>query len=200
MLLTPVVAVLAVAAIMTVSSNGIRSHAKAASRPVAAWSTAQPRSAPITSSVVSTQVTTPPTRPDRVSSVSVPSSSTTPAATPAPTATAAPVAHTATTASTTTTTTTTVNECSIALAYLATHAKPGFAHYCLPGSSINVGVPGTSFRCPYGGPEILVADPACAISYENEASNSYWDFSSGAIISPGSVQDGRTWDPYGECP
>jgi hypothetical protein len=95
-----------------------------------------------------------------------------------------------------------------ALSYLAAHAKPGFALYCTPGTlSIGIAgavaytcVPGTGFSCPYGGPEIIIADPTCAISYENEASNSYWDFSQAGVIAPGAVQDGRTWDPYGECP
>ncbi len=102
----------------------------------------------------------------------------------------------------------TADECAAALAYLAVHAKPGFAHYCRPGP-LNIGVahtvaytcvPGTGFRCPDGGPEIIIANPACAISYENESSNSYWDFSSAGVVAPGVVQNGRTWDPYGECP
>ncbi len=98
-------------------------------------------------------------------------------------------------------------DCATALAYLAAHAKPGFAHYCRPRHPI-VGitnavaytcVPGPSFACPDGNPEIIIADPACAASYENEASNSYWDFNAGTVIQQGATQDGRTWDPYGEC-
>jgi len=100
-------------------------------------------------------------------------------------------------------------QCSIALAYLAAHAKPGYAHYCRPGP-LNIGIahavsytcmPGTTVGCPDGGPEIVIADPSCAASYKDEASNSYWNFSSSnGVITPGAVQDGRTWDPYGECP
>jgi hypothetical protein len=99
-------------------------------------------------------------------------------------------------------------DCATALAYLAAHAKPGFAHYCRPGP-LNVGVanavaytcvPGPRFACPDGNAEIIIADPACAATYENEASNSYWNFSSGAVIQPGATQDGRTWDPDGKCP
>lgn len=100
------------------------------------------------------------------------------------------------------------SDCAVALAYLAAHAKPGFAHYCRPGP-LNIGIPnavsftcmpGASVGCPDGGPEIVIARPSCAISYMDEASNSYWDFNSGGVITPGSVQNGRTWDPYGECP
>jgi transcriptional regulator with XRE-family HTH domain len=98
-------------------------------------------------------------------------------------------------------------DCATALSYLAAHAKPGFAHYCRPGD-LKVGisnavaytcVPGPTFACPDGNREIIIADPGCAATYENEASNSYWNFSTGAIIEPGATQDGRTWDPYGEC-
>ena len=99
-------------------------------------------------------------------------------------------------------------DCATALAYLSAHAKPGFAHYCRPGK-LTVGltnavaytcVPGPTFACPDGNAEIIIADPACAQSYENEASNSYWDFSTGGVIQPGATQDGRTWDPFGTCP
>jgi hypothetical protein len=98
--------------------------------------------------------------------------------------------------------------CAVALAYLATYAKPGFAHFCRP-APLEVGiahavavtcVPGSRFHCPDGVAEIIIADPACAVSYENEASNSYWDFSEGGVVTPGTVQNGRTWDPYGSCP
>ena len=98
-------------------------------------------------------------------------------------------------------------ECAVALAYLATHAKPGFAHYCRP-QPLRVGiahavaftcVPGTGFTCPDGVAEIIIADPACAISYENEASNSFWNFSTAGVIAPSTVQYGRTWDPFGSC-
>jgi len=94
------------------------------------------------------------------------------------------------------------------MAYLAAHAAPGFAHYCRPGalqtadgpSAAYTCVPGVGFTCPDGRAEIIIADPTCAASYENEASNSYWDFSAAGVIAPGAVQNGRTWDPYGECP
>ncbi len=138
--------------------------------------------------------------------------------TPAPTSTTAPAIAAATkstiapAAPPTTTAAPTVSplaaQCAVALAYLAAHAKPGFAHYCRP-APLHVGiahavaftcVPGTGFTCPDGVPEIIIADPGCAISYENEASNSYWDFSTGGVITPSTVQAGRTWDPYGSCP
>lgn len=99
-------------------------------------------------------------------------------------------------------------DCAIALAYLADHAKAGFAHYCRPGA-LGVGVahvvaftcmPGSHFSCPDGVAEIVIADPACAVSYENEASNSYWDFAKSSVVAAGTTQNGRTWDPYGSCP
>lgn len=100
------------------------------------------------------------------------------------------------------------NECSVALDYLAVHAKPGYAHYCRPGP-LSIGIahavsytcmPGNRIGCPDGGPEIVIADPSCTASYKDEASNSFWDFSAAGVIAPGSVQNGRTWDPYGGCP
>jgi hypothetical protein len=102
----------------------------------------------------------------------------------------------------------TAKACAVAMAYLAAHAAPGFAHYCRPGalqtadgpSAAYTCVPGVGFTCPDGRAEIIIADPTCAASYENEASNSYWDFSTAGVIAPGAVQNGRTWDPYGECP
>ncbi|MDQ2725836.1 MAG: hypothetical protein M3Y36_10125 [Actinomycetota bacterium] len=98
--------------------------------------------------------------------------------------------------------------CAVALAYLNAHAAPGFAHFCRPGPfQTALGrtfgytcVPGTTFTCPDGTAEIIIADPACAASYENEASNSFWDFSKAGVIAPGVVQNGRTWDPFGTCP
>jgi hypothetical protein len=127
----------------------------------------------------------------------------------APTTTAAvPTANDHITAAPAATVHTLAADCATALAYLALHAKPGFAHYCRP-TALNVGipsavaytcVPGAKFSCPDGNAEIIIADPGCPAAYENEASNSYWDFSSGGVIKPGSTQDGRTWDPYGECP
>jgi hypothetical protein len=198
-----VVAVLAVAATVSLS-GGARNNTKVSvSMARAQLPVVQDAADRITSSAVSTQAT-------------LPTSTTTAASSrpSAPTTTATPIrsgaAKSATptkVAATTAVVATTARECSVALAYLAAHAKPGFAHYCRP-VTLKVGiahavaytcVPGTKFKCPYGGPEIIIADPACAISYENEASNSYWNFSSGAVITPGSVQSGRTWDPYGEC-
>lgn len=98
--------------------------------------------------------------------------------------------------------------CVVALAYLNAHAAPGFAHFCRPGPfQTALGrtfgytcVPGTTFTCPDGTAEIIIADPACAASYENEASNSFWDFSKAGVIAPGVVQNGRMWDPFGTCP
>ncbi|MDQ2729750.1 MAG: hypothetical protein M3Y91_18245 [Actinomycetota bacterium] len=91
---------------------------------------------------------------------------------------------------------------------LAAHAAPGFAHYCRPGPSpIVLGpsaaytcFPGTGYSCPDGTAEIVIANPRCSASYENEASNSYWDFSQAGVVRPGTVQNGRTWDPFGACP
>jgi hypothetical protein len=98
--------------------------------------------------------------------------------------------------------------CAAALAYLAAHAAPGFAHHCRPGSlhtpdgpvAAYTCVPGSTVSCPDGVAEIIIAAPTCAASYRNEASNSHWDFSEGGIVAPGTVQNGRTWDPYGPCP
>lgn len=113
----------------------------------------------------------------------------------------------ATTPTSTTAAASTSAACAVALAYLQAHAKAGFAHYCRPGR-LAVGVPnavaytcvpGARFSCPDGSPEIIIADPACAVSYENEASNSYWNFAGGGLVAPGVVQNGRTWDPYGQC-
>ena len=100
------------------------------------------------------------------------------------------------------------DHCAVALAYLAAHAAPGFAHYCRPGplhgmagpSAAFTCVPGTEVSCPDGVPEIVIGAPECAASYKNEASNSNWDFSTGGIIEPGTVQGSRTWDPFGPCP
>ncbi|HWG72716.1 MAG TPA: hypothetical protein VG184_01545 [Acidimicrobiales bacterium] len=99
--------------------------------------------------------------------------------------------------------------CAVALAYLAAHAAPGFAHYCRPGLvTLSNGVvahsftcyPGTLARCPDGGPEIVITDPGCVAAYEDEASNSFWNFAqTSGYIGPGAVQNGRVWDPFGEC-
>lgn len=100
--------------------------------------------------------------------------------------------------------------CTVALESLAAHANPAFAFYCRPGP-LNVGVanavsyicvPRSASACPDGRAEIIIADPTCAATYENEASNSYWDFAAepSGVIAPGTVQGGRTWDPYGGCP
>ncbi|MDQ2726429.1 MAG: hypothetical protein M3Y91_00855 [Actinomycetota bacterium] len=98
--------------------------------------------------------------------------------------------------------------CAVALAYLEAHAAPGFAHFCRPGplhtalgsSAGYTCVPGKTYACPDGVAEILITAPGCAASYENEASNSFWDFSQAGVIVPGAVQDGRMWDPFGACP
>ncbi len=98
--------------------------------------------------------------------------------------------------------------CAVALAYLAAHAAPGFAHFCRPGSlhtalgpsTAYTCLPGAAYSCPDGMAEIIIADPTCPASYENEASNSYWDFSRAGVVRPGMVQNGRTWDPFGACP
>lgn len=98
--------------------------------------------------------------------------------------------------------------CAVALAYLAAHSAPGFAHYCRPGSlqtalgpsTAYTCRPGIGFSCPDGVAEIIIAKPTCPASYENEASNSFWDFSQAGVVRPGTVQNGRTWDPFGACP
>ena len=69
------------------------------------------------------------------------------------------------------------NACAVALAYLAAHAAPGFAHFCRPGSlqtamgasTAYTCLPGTGYSCPDGVAEIIIAEPTCAASYENEA-------------------------------
>ena len=204
MLPVTVVAVLAVAATLSLP-GGAQSNTKAPIFMARASLTSAPG---VLDRSTSSPVRIRPTSPTTTITVAPPPTSTpTPIATPlrsGATTTAAP----AKVATKTAAVVTTADECSVALAYLAAHAKPGFAHYCRP-APLTVGiphavaytcVPGTRFTCPDGGREIIIADPACPISYENEASNSYWNFSSGAVISPGAVQSGRTWDPYGECP
>jgi hypothetical protein len=204
MLAAAVVAVFAVATALNLT-GGARTNAKASIFMARAQLTAAPGvSDRSTSPSVGARATSP-TSPTTAA----------PPPTTTPTTTAASIRSAAATTAappkvvvTTAVAVTTADECSVALTYLAAHAKPGFAHYCRP-RPLTVGisqavaytcVPGTRFTCPDGVPEIIIADPACPISYENEASNSYWNFSSGAVISPGAVQSGRTWDPYGECP
>lgn len=100
------------------------------------------------------------------------------------------------------------DDCAAALAYLAAEAAPGFAHFCRPGAvETDAGpvaaytcVPGSITTCPDGVAEIIIAEPGCANSYRNEASNSHWDFSRAGSIRPGARQGGRTWDPFGPCP
>jgi len=213
-LLAPVIAVLAVTNLVAVLDAG-QSHNQPADRPMGALSATQPVGAPITSAPLSSNVTaaaspvpasTLPTIP--VAPVVTPGSPTTAAVAGPPATPATAVTTPAQPPSVPATTASTDNGCSVALAYLAIHAKPGFAHYCRPGP-LNIGIahavsytcmPGNHTQCPDGGPEIVIAKPSCAVSYEDEASNSYWDFASSGVIAPGSVQNGRTWDPYGECP
>jgi len=211
MFLVPVIAVLAVTNLVAVLGAG-QSHNQPADRPTGALSATQPVAAPITSAPLSSNATA---AASPVPASTLPTIPVAPVATPG-SLTAAAVAGPPATALTTpaqpasvpATAASTDNGCSVALAYLAIHAKPGFAHYCRPGP-LNIGIahavsytcmPGKHIQCPDGGPEIVIARPSCAVSYEDEASNSYWDFASSGVIAPGSVQNGRTWDPYGECP
>jgi hypothetical protein len=101
------------------------------------------------------------------------------------------------------------SECQVALAYLHVHGNPAFQMRCEPGflpgglaaitcwHSSAFGV-----SCPNGG-VVVISKPACAISYENEASNSWIDFStltSGALNGRGRHDaTGRMVDPFGEC-
>jgi hypothetical protein len=50
---------------------------------------------------------------------------------------------------------------------------------------------------------VVISEPTCAVSYENEASNSWLDF---ATLTSGARNDhsrhdasGRRVDPFGEC-
>jgi hypothetical protein len=94
--------------------------------------------------------------------------------------------------------------CPVALAYLAAHAAPGFAFYCRPGS-LGAGIQATTCwaGCPGGAPEVTISDPACAIAYENEASNTYLDWRTltpGVGATTGTDARGRHVDPFGQCP
>jgi hypothetical protein len=92
--------------------------------------------------------------------------------------------------------------CARALAYLAANAAPGFAHYCRPGALLSpisrtlvaafICVPGAVQSCPDGVPEIVIGDPSCPASYENEASNSHHYNSALGIVT--------SVDPFGACP
>jgi hypothetical protein len=99
--------------------------------------------------------------------------------------------------------------CDVALAYLHAHGNPIFTMVCHPGglpSGIaavtcwNVTALGVS--CPGVG-IVVISKPTCVISYENEASNSWLDFSTltAGAINGRSRHDGsgRTVDPFGEC-
>lgn len=199
-LLAPIVGMLAITGLVTVlADRGLDEAGRGVSAPIiptlvgrGSTTLGQPRA------VSPVPALTPPT-----------TARTRPAASPAAAPVSAPAAvHPASSSAMAAPAASAASGCALALAYLATHAKPGFAHYCRPGP-INIGIahavsftcmPGTRVGCPDGGPEIVIAAPACAASYQDEASNSYWDFSSGSVIAPGSVQNGRTWDPYGQCP
>jgi hypothetical protein len=80
--------------------------------------------------------------------------------------------------------------CPAALAWLATHAAPGFRFEC-PGYAFGhqaatcQNVPGV---CPNDGRLIIIADP-CPAAYMNEAYNSW--VVEGLIKGP--------YDPYGYC-
>ncbi len=143
-----------------------------------------------------------PTRPS-MRSTSVPSGQATPPKVAPPVPALTPVGS-----PTASVPTPTSDGCVVALGYLAAHAAPGFAHFCRPGdlhtalgpAAGYTCVPGTGFSCPDGIAEIIIAEPTCAASYENEASNSHWNLSAAGVVMPGTVQNGRAWDPFGSCP
>jgi hypothetical protein len=111
---------------------------------------------------------------------------------------------TATTATPTTTTpASTESDCAIALAYLAAHANPAYSQSCQPDPD-NANAAQTNWVDGGSSGSIVIWDPACPASYENEASNSWFDFaalpSDTTSIALGEHDArGRTWDPYGAC-
>ena len=80
--------------------------------------------------------------------------------------------------------------CQEALAYLSTHAAPGFVSTCPhdadghQATTVCDGAP----KCQPGTMFIYIADP-CPAAYMNEASNSY------VLIG----QSNSPWDPFGYC-
>jgi hypothetical protein len=99
--------------------------------------------------------------------------------------------------------------CDTALAYLHAHGNPTFSMRCEPGALPNGLAAVTCWKgtglgvsCLTGG-IVVISQPSCAISYENEASNSWLDFStltSGAINGHNRHDaSGRIVDPFGEC-
>jgi hypothetical protein len=90
----------------------------------------------------------------------------------------------------------TTSGCAAALAYLATHAAPGFTAYCPHAASGHQAATTylncTATACTDG--VIYIADP-CPAAYMNEANNS-WVFTRAA--NPW-VADRSAMDPYGAC-
>jgi cytoskeletal protein RodZ len=191
-------------AAVLVTSDHARPHV--ARSPLSATSTPVRAATRATTAPTTTAATTT-TPPATVPPATVPASSDPTTTTPAVTADPVAAPPVAPAEPTTTAAAATSAACTVALAYLAANAAPGFATFCRPGTLVTAAgpsagytcVPGSSFTCPDGVAEIIISDPTCAASYENEASNSHWDFSGGTTIAPGAVQDGRTWDPYGAC-
>ena len=99
--------------------------------------------------------------------------------------------------------------CDTALAYLHAHGNPIFEMRCAPGTLPGGLAAVTCWKatalgvsCLNGG-IVVISQPSCAISYENEASNSWLNFSTltGGAINGRARHDasGRTVDPFGEC-
>jgi hypothetical protein len=95
--------------------------------------------------------------------------------------------------------------CAAALAYLAAHEAPGFVSFCPHDAGGNPAETVVPLQ-PVANPAVVhgfiyIADPSCAVAYENEAANSHGHF------VPDANGDGNfqwVWpvpvDPYGRCP
>jgi hypothetical protein len=87
---------------------------------------------------------------------------------------------------------------------MAAHANPAFSQTCeLEPDRSNAAQ--TNWVDGGRSGSIVIYDPACSASYENEASNSWYDFAAlpadtTSIVLGDRDVHGRVWDPYGACP
>jgi hypothetical protein len=96
-------------------------------------------------------------------------------------------------------------DCATAMAYLSTHAAPGFVAYCphdAGGNAAETFVPPQPVNNPNAATGfIFIHDTSCAAAYENEAANSH-----GHFVADANGDGHYQWvwpvpfDPYGRCP